>query len=101
MKKIILKAGVSGYLDNMTGLVPVKVLSVKSPSKTNGPEFFFTKGTGDSRIKVTAKVTEDYKGYKKGEIIESDSIEVIPRTSVYQGEYHIKIKAYTVECDPT
>ena len=99
--KNILKAGVSGYLDNMTGLVPVKVLSVKSPPKTNGPEFFFTKGTGDSRIKVTAKVTKDYKGYKKGEIIESDSIEVIPRTSVYQGEYHIKIKAYSIECDPT
>ena len=99
--KSILKTNVSGYLDSMVGLVPVKVLSVKSPPKTNGPEFFFTKGTGDSRIKVTAKVTEDLLGYKKGEIIESDSIKIIPRSSVYQGEYHIKIKAYSIECDPT
>ena len=100
MKNITLKTGVSGYLDSMSGLVPVKVLSVKSPQKTNGPEFFFTKGTGDSRIKVTAKVSKDFGGYKKGEIIESDSIQVIPRTSVYHTDFHTKIKAYSIECDP-
>lgn len=92
-----LKTGVLAYYDGIAvGLIPVKVLSVTAPDKPP----LFDLGIGHARcsIKVTAQVTENFGPYKKGEILDSDSVSIFPRKALF-GEYKNRIACYTVVPD--
>lgn len=93
-----LKTGVPAYFDSFSGLVPVQVLSVKAPETT--PQFDLGFGMARISIKVRAKVTEAFGVYKKGEILDGDSVCVVPRKSIRRGRFSSVISGYLVEPDP-
>jgi hypothetical protein len=95
----VLKTGCKAYYDSLRGLVPVVVRSVTRPPGSVGPEFFFQNGTGDSRVRVSAMVSSDAAGYRKGEIFSYDSIKIVPQDAVYCQQHHPRIAAYSVAFD--
>jgi hypothetical protein len=92
-----LKTGCSAFYDSSVGLVPVKVLSVTAPATPN----FFDLGHGYARasIKVTAEVTEEYRPYEKGDLVESNSLHIVPRGAVIRGRFSSAIGVYDVVPD--
>ena len=96
----ILKTGVLAYLDTFAGLVPVKVVSVRAPEPTKGMGFDLVSGEARASIRVGFKVTADHGGYKKGEQLEDNSLNVVPQESIQKSAYSSYITPYGVECDP-
>lgn len=92
-----LKTGCSAFFDSSVGLVPVKVLSVTAPATP--PTFDLTHGNARASIKVAARVTEEYRPYKKGDIVESNSIQIVPRGAILRGRYAPMIGGYDVVPD--
>ena len=73
--------GCLAFIDTaFSGLVPVKVLSVTDHKPKTGIVFDLTKGPNTSQYhKVKVQVTKDHFGYRRGELIESNSVNVVPR----------------------
>lgn len=94
----ILKTGCLAYYDSFAGLVPVKVLSVKGrpPPKPGEWTFDLCKGNGRVSVKVMAQVTNDHSPYRKGEILESNSADVVPRSAILRYQYSTTIGLYLV-----
>lgn len=89
-----LKKGCSAYFDSFSGLVPVKVLSVCAPETM--PSFDLGHGNARISIKVRAKVTEDFNVYKKGEILDSDSLSIVPCGALRRREFSMVVGVYDV-----
>lgn len=92
-----LKTGCLAFFDTFSGLVPVKVMSVTAPEKP--PAFDLGHGNARVSILVTAKVTADQGPYKKGEVIENDSVHIVPRGAIIRGKFSSAIGVYNVEAD--
>lgn len=92
-----LKTGCSAFYDTSVGLVPVKVLSVTAEEVP--PLFDLRHGAARASIKVTAQVTEEYRPYKQGEVVESSSLHIVPRGAIIRGRYSSMIGAYEVVPD--
>lgn len=89
-----LKKGCSAYFDSFSGLVPVTVLSVCAPETM--PSFDLGHGNARMSIKVRAKVTEDFNAYKKGEILDSDSLSIVPKGALRRREFSMVVGVYDV-----
>lgn len=89
-----LKKGCSAYFDSFSGLVPVKVLSVCAPETL--PSFDLGHGNARMSIKVRAKVTEDFNVYKKGEILDSDSLSIVPCGALRRQQYSMVVGVYDI-----
>lgn len=61
-------AGELAYFDSFAGLIPCKVVSVNDAADS---EFL--------GLSITVKLTADRGSYRRGEVIESDALHVIPR----------------------
>jgi hypothetical protein len=92
-----LKTGVLAYFDSFAGLVPVKVLSVTASKEKP----LFNLGIGSARIstQVSARVTADLGVYRKGEVINSNSVHIVPRGAVLLTAFSSRIAPYNVEAD--
>ena len=65
--------GTLAYFDSLYGMIKCKVTAIQGN-------------------KITAKVTAEHNGYKVGEVINSKSHSVVPRTSVFQRNYRMMIR---------
>ncbi len=75
-------AGARALLDAfISGMIPCKVLEVIKPGQGNRML------DGDIRIQIT----EDCKGYRKGEILREPAHDVVPRDRLYTSGYHYRI----------
>ena len=93
----VLKTGVSAYYDSISGPVPVKVLSIDAPAEL--PAFDLEYGQAKASIRVCGQVTANHSPYKKGEIIESNSISMFPKESLRKHQLSFSINPYTVQVD--
>ena len=92
-----LKSGIKAYYDSFAGLVPVKVLTVTGPKEI--PLFDLGHGFARASIEVTVMVTENHGCYRKGEIIESNSLHIVPCDVIKHNKYSTTIGVYHVEID--
>jgi hypothetical protein len=92
-----LKTGCAAYFDTFAGLVPVKVLTVTAPEKP--PVFDLGHGNARVSIKVTARVTKEHGPYKNGEVVESDSLHIVPRDAIIRHQFSSTIGVYDVVPD--
>ena len=89
-----LKTGCQAYYDSFAGLVPVEVLSVVAPETP--PSFDLGHGHARMSIRVQAKVSEDFSAYKKGEVLEGNSVSIVPRGAIRQRQFSSVIGGYDV-----
>lgn len=82
-----LKANGAAYFDSSAGLVPCRVLSI-----TGEP------GPASSAQEVTFAITASLGPYKRGEILSSDALSVVPRAAVRRRKHGVVIIPYSVEC---
>lgn len=94
-----LRTGCAAYFDSFAGLVPVKVLSVSAPEVM--PCFDLGHGNARASIKVRAEVTQDLSVYKKGEILDSNSVAIVPCGALRRREYSMVVGVYDVVPDST
>lgn len=97
---LVLKAGSLAFYDTMSGLVPVKVNSIKP---YEGSFHLVHKSQQFPNAPSTAQwvnftVTADHGPWKKGEIIEAFGLNVCPRKAVKHRQYSSTIRAYQVQC---
>lgn len=98
-----LKTGCLAYYDASVGLVPVKVRSVtaEKPDVPKGmPVFDLGHGNARVSLKVVAEVTEQHSPYQVGEIIESNSVRIVPRGAIIRRTYSMAVGIYDVVPDP-
>lgn len=83
-----LSVGCLAYFDTFAGLVPcvVKAISGTSPNPI-------------SSVEVQFKITADRGAYRKGELLKSSSLWVVPRGAIRRRQYQSTIGHYTVNCD--
>ena len=87
MPTTTLKAGAPAYFDCFAGLVPCRVLSIKGES-----------GRASSEQEVAFEITASLGPYKRGEILSSDALSVVPRDSVKRRKHGVVIIPYSVAC---
>lgn len=92
-----LKTGCAAYFDSFSGLVPVTVVSVTAPETL--PQFDLGHGFARISTKVKARVTEAFGAYRKGELIDSNSVDIVPRGALRRYQYSTRIGIYQVEPD--
>jgi hypothetical protein len=92
-----LKTGADAFYDSFSGLVPVKVQSVTAPMEK--PLFDLGFGPARASTAVTAKVTDDFAGYRKGEVLTGNALHIVPRRAVKKTEFSYRIVSYKVEHD--
>jgi|LakMenE18May11ns_1017448.scaffolds.fasta_scaffold9734746_2 hypothetical protein len=74
------------YFDSFSGLVPCKVISISDElSQCPGLNGRTTK------CLISVRLTATVGAYKKGEIIDSNPLRVIPRSNVRRSKYGTKI----------
>ena len=86
-----LKTGENVYWDTFAGLVPVKVVSIKSRDPLNHRP--------SSDHEVIAKVTRDHGPYRKGETVSGWSIHFPPAKAIKRRKYSSTIGYYNVIAD--
>lgn len=97
-QELVLKTGCLGYYDTVeSGLIPVKVLSVTAPAEK--PRFDLGRGAARVSITVRAQVTADHGAYKKGMLIDDNSVGIVPRGAIRQHQYSTTIALYRVAPD--
>ena len=70
------KTNTLAYFDSFSGLIPCKVIDIKE-----------SPGLGNIRIKLTA----GRGAYRRGEVLESTWIHVVPRSHVRMSKYGARI----------
>jgi len=86
-KMVTLKADGAAYFDCAAGLVPCRVLSITGES-----------GPANSEQEVTFRITASLGPYRRGEIMSSDALSVVPRAAVKRRKHGVVILPYSVEC---
>ena len=81
----VLTVGALAYLDAFLAIIPCKVLKIEGASGAPGVQL------------VTVKLTADRKAYKRGEILMSYGMCVIPRAAFYWRRSGARIGYYTVQ----
>ena len=76
-----LSRGILGYLDTFAGLIPCRVVAVKS------------------RSDVQVKLTANRGAYRRGEVLESTASLVVPRGCVHVRCGQYRIRYYDVVLD--
>jgi hypothetical protein len=84
---LTLKAGELAYFDSFSGLIPCKVLSIKGES-----------GRANSTQEVTFQITASLGPYKRGELMRSNALRVVPRDAIKWRKHGVTIRPYSVEC---
>lgn len=79
-----LKSGMLAYYDSFGGMIPVKVMSITGQS-----------GEPRSSTKIRVRVTTDRRPYRRGEIVETCALWVVPRKS----KHGTRIQSYSVQAD--
>jgi hypothetical protein len=78
--------GSLAYFDSFSGLIPCKVLEISDKLKSDSK---FAGKTSDCIISV--KLTANRRAYKRGEIIKSDALKIIPRQHISRRKYGARI----------
>jgi hypothetical protein len=74
----ILKAGCKAYYDTFNGLIDCEVIKIEGN-------------------KVKFKLTETVAAYKKGEVLESSTLWVVPTKAIKRRQYSTTIGCYNVQ----
>lgn len=81
-------------LDTMCGLIPCKIIQFLS--YYNYKNEYGVDNIPSSGTKIQVEVTEDSYGFKKGEILEYWSLDVIPSHKIARNKYSSYIKGYRI-----
>jgi hypothetical protein len=79
----ILKTGCKAYLDSFNGLIPAVVVSVTD------------------MWNVKLRLTASRAAYKRGEVIETNSLHAVPREAVHVRSGQYRIGFYRTQVDET
>jgi len=71
------------YFDGMGGLIPVKVLKITG-----------TSGIASTAQRCTLQVTRSTCGYRRGEVIETFGLHLVPWQAIKQTRYQTYIRPY-------
>lgn len=80
---LTLETGCLAYYDCFTGFIPCWITAI------NGPV-----GVPSTAQRVTIKITARKGAYKRGEVIETSGIHVVPRGALRRGKYCTTIRPY-------
>lgn len=80
-----LSIGCAAMFDTFSGLVPCVVIALDGKANS-----------ASSSVKVTFRITRNRGAYKAGEVLESSSLWVAPKSAIRQRGYYKTIAPYSV-----
>ena len=93
MQARVLKTGDLAYFDCFAGLIPCKVLAI------TGSHGAASTGFASSSQTVRFKLTARRGAYRRGEVLESFGLHVVPRGAVRRLQSGERIRPYMVEVE--
>ncbi len=85
----LLKSGDLAYFDSFAGLIACRVQTITG-----------TSGVASTAQTIRFRITSaGNNAYKRGEIMETSGLHVVPRNAVHRVGYFFRIRGYQVECD--